>query len=106
MKKSSPLAALLLAAVAAFAQGPNTPRSQLINDGRDTYRGWCTGCHNGTEVTEGVWVDEGKGYASSTPPLAYSDFFMAIRLRPASIILNGFSDPITVNGLSYGGNMP
>ena len=109
MKKSSPLLALILAllsSVVAHAQGPNTPRSQLISNGREQFRGWCTGCHNGTSPDDVNWFDEGKGYPGSTPPLANSDFFMANRTRPISIVLNGYDVPITVNGLAYNGSMP
>jgi mono/diheme cytochrome c family protein len=112
MKKSSPLLALsllLLAALAAHAQGPNTPRSQLISNGREQFRGWCTGCHGGYTPDDVNWLEEGKGAPgpSGTPPLANSDFFMASRSRAMTIVLDGYIDPITVNGMLYsGGHMP
>jgi mono/diheme cytochrome c family protein len=98
----SSLIVLLFLVVTLFAPNPAqadslyTPRAQLIADGSGIFDGNCSGCH-------GV---EGRGNAGSTPPLANSDFFMAVRLRPAHILLNGLEDPITVNGLDYAGTMP
>jgi mono/diheme cytochrome c family protein len=108
MKNPLPLLLLLLAAAASFAQGPNTPRADLISTGRDYFRGFCTSCHGGNLVDEenGIWTDEGKGSPGGTPPLANSDFFMGIRIRPAYIVINGLEQPITVNGLQYNGHMP
>ncbi len=78
----------------------------MLEHGQELFRSWgCTSCHGGYE-DGGVWYDEGKGDAGSTPPLAYSDFFMAIRLRPVSILLDGYEGSITVNGLEYQGSMP
>jgi mono/diheme cytochrome c family protein len=105
MKTSSLLSVLLFAAAAFADVDPYTPRAQLLADGQDIFRGWCVGCHGGYEDGPG-WVDEGRGFPGGTPPLAYSDFFMAIRTRPVHIVLDGLDDSITVNGMGYHGHMP
>lgn len=55
----------------------------------------CSGCHG----------PDGAGMAD-TPPLAGSEWVNGPSLRPAMIILNGCSGPITVKGKTYNGVMP
>ncbi|HEX2613640.1 MAG TPA: cytochrome c [Fibrobacteria bacterium] len=106
MKTSSLISMVLFSALAVFAgDDSHTPRAQLLSNGQDVFRGWCVGCHGGYEDIGG-WVDEGRGSPGSTPPLAYSDFFMAIRTRPIHIVLEGLDDSITVNGAGYHSHMP
>lgn len=78
------------------ADSLHTPRAQLLAYGETVFQGYCTGCHG----------SDARGYPGAVPPLANSDFFMAIRLRPVSIVLHGLSDSIFVNGVSYLGDMP
>ena len=45
---------------------------------------------------------DGKGDGTAFPPLANSEWVSGPSLRPAMIILNGLSGPITVDGKSFG----
>lgn len=71
------------------------PRAALLAEGEVIFQN-CSVCHG----------SEGNGSAGSVPPLRHSDFFMAQRLRPISILLNGLDSSITVNGLQYQSTMP
>jgi hypothetical protein len=71
------------------------PRQVLLDSGQILFTEiGCAGCHG----------ELGQG--SGAPPLANSDYFMAIRLRPVEIVLRGLSDSILVNGKWYDGYMP
>jgi|GEM_PF-3625371 len=93
----------ILAAVITSVSGVTTqaqdslhvPRATLLAEGEVIFQN-CTNCHG----------PEGNGNAGAVPPLRHSDFFMAQRLRPVSILLNGLETPITVNGLQYESTMP
>ncbi len=74
------------------------PRANLLARGADVYTLRCSGCHGST----GAGAPGGVG---ARPPLAYSDWFMAIRLRPADVLMHGISGAITVNGQVYTGSM-
>jgi mono/diheme cytochrome c family protein len=78
------------------ADSLHIPRAQLLLHGADVFQNNCTGCHG----------MDGRGYAGATPPLANSDFLMANRLRPVSIVLQGLDASIIVNGVEYGSTMP
>lgn len=71
------------------------PRATLIDTGAVVFQN-CSGCHG----------SEGHGYAGAVPPLANSNFFMADRKRVMRIVLGGYSEAITVNGVHYQGDMP
>lgn len=48
---------------------------------------------------------DGTGDGAAFPPLANSDWVSGPSLRPAMIILNGLSGPITVDGKSFGSSV-
>jgi len=56
----------------------------------------CAACHQPT----------GQGVANAFPPLARSDFLNADKKRAISVVMNGLSGPVTVNGATYNGVMP
>lgn len=71
-------------------------RAALIAEGEVLFDN-CSGCHNA----------DGSGFVGSTPPLRYSDYLMAERLRPVRVLLLGLpnaidtASTITVNGVDY-----
>jgi nitrite reductase (NO-forming) len=87
-------------AVQTVAQ-PATPvvartlREQL-ELGEHVFTRECAACHQPT----------GQGVANAFPPLARSDFLNADKKRAISVVMNGFSGPVTVNGTTYNGVMP
>jgi nitrite reductase (NO-forming) len=70
--------------------------------------------HEQLELGEHVFTREcaachqagGQGVANAFPPLARSDFLNADKKRAISIVMNGLSGPVTVNGTTYNGVMP
>ncbi|MDG9706548.1 cytochrome c, partial [Streptomyces sp. DH37] len=48
----------------------------------------------------------GKGVPNAFPPLAASDFLNADHKRAASIVANGLSGKVTVNGQTFNSVMP
>lgn len=67
-----------------------------IEAGKVLYQGTCSTCHQ----------TEGQGIENVFPPLAKADYLMEDKIRSISIILNGLSGPITVNGKNYNSVMP
>jgi nitrite reductase (NO-forming) len=71
-------------------------KSERILFGERVYQQNCAACHQSA----------GTGIPGAFPPLAGSDFLLSDPQRAISILLNGLSDPITVNGQDYKGVMP
>ncbi|MGV3685438.1 MAG: c-type cytochrome [Daejeonella sp.] len=67
-----------------------------IAAGAKLYNTYCASCHQ---------VD-GKGDGTRFPPLENSEWVKGDRRRLISIVLNGLSGPITVNGVGYNEVMP
>jgi mono/diheme cytochrome c family protein len=71
-------------------------RAELLAKGAANFSS-CTGCHG----------NNGEGHSPHTPPLLYSDYLMAERMRPVRIMLLGLPNPIdtattiVVNGVTY-----
>ncbi|MCU0393188.1 MAG: cytochrome c [Thermoflexibacter sp.] len=59
--------------------------------GKGTYATYCTVCHQ----------MDGKGVPNMYPPLANKDWVGGDKTRLIKIVLNGLSEPITVNGEKY-----
>ena len=73
-----------------------TDLKEQVAAGKATYDANCAACHQ----------PDGKGVPNAFPPLASSDFLNANHKRAASIVANGLSGKITVNGSSYDSVMP
>lgn len=73
-----------------------TTIEERITMGKVTYAANCAACHQ---------VD-GKGIVAVFPPLAKSDYLNADKKRAISVVKNGLSGPITVNGEKYNSVMP
>lgn len=73
-----------------------TTIEQRIAMGKVTYTANCVACHQA----------DGKGIPSAFPPLAKSDFLNADKKRSISVVKNGLSGPVTVNGEKYNSVMP
>ncbi len=72
------------------------PREQQIQAGSTTYASTCGACHQAT----------GRGLTGAIPPLAGSDFLVKNdKERVISVVLNGLSGPIRVNGSSFNSTM-
>jgi len=83
-------------ASAVCAAEPASTKEAQISRGKLLYLGHCVTCHQGA----------GQGTPGAFPPLAASDFLMADKARSIRIVVEGFSDIITVNGKAYKGFMP
>ena len=64
--------------------------------GQKLYALHCVACHQSS----------GQGLPPAFPPLANADYFLDDPLRAASMVINGMSGPISVNGVEYNGVMP
>ncbi|MBT3342479.1 MAG: nitrite reductase, copper-containing [Gemmatimonadetes bacterium] len=82
------------AAVAAPAQANS--KAERIEFGQRTYNQVCLACHQPT----------GLGIPGAFPPLAGSDYLNADKLRAISVVLNGLTGPVTVNGQDFNSQMP
>lgn len=81
---------------AAPVQKAPTSDKDQISQGKAVYDANCAACHQ----------PDGKGVPNAFPPLAASDYFNADHKRAASIVANGLSGEITVNGAKYNSVMP
>jgi nitrite reductase (NO-forming) len=80
---------------AAEASGTLTTEQQ-IRAGEARFTGTCSVCHQ----------ESGQGLPTVFPPLAHSDFLMADKQRSISVVLNGLSGKVTVNGNEFNSVMP
>ena len=71
-------------------------KKERILFGERVYEQNCAACHQGT----------GTGIPGAFPPLAGSDYLLSDPERSISVLVNGLSTPITVNGQDYKGVMP
>lgn len=83
------------AAVQATARGTLT-KEQQIQAGSVLYMGTCSTCHQ----------ESGQGLPNVFPPLAKSDFLLGNPQRAISIVMNGLTGPVKVNGDTYNSVMP
>jgi nitrite reductase (NO-forming) len=67
-----------------------------IAAGNALYQGTCSTCHQGN----------GEGLPRLFPPLAKSDYLMADKRRAVTVLLNGLSGEVVVNGAQYNSVMP
>lgn len=70
--------------------------AQAMERGKRVYTQVCLACHQAN----------GEGVVQAFPPLAKSDYLMADKKRAISVVLNGLSGPIEVNGQKYNSLMP
>lgn len=82
----------------AVAPAPKVPANldEQMKAGKATYEANCAACHQ----------PDGKGVPKAFPPLAGSDFLNADHNRAASIVANGLSGKVTVNGETFDSVMP
>ncbi|MGZ5278458.1 MAG: copper-containing nitrite reductase [Pseudobdellovibrionaceae bacterium] len=73
-----------------------TTLKERIAMGKVTYGANCAACHQA----------DGKGVANVFPPLFKSDYLNADKTRAISVVKNGLSGPITVNGTKFTSVMP
>jgi mono/diheme cytochrome c family protein len=83
----------ILAAKTWAWQGTDLEAS--IARGKTIYNTQCVTCHR----------EKGEGVKDVYPPLAKSDYLMANKARSISIVVNGASGEMTVNGAKYDGDM-
>jgi len=67
-----------------------------IERGKEVYNTQCITCH----------MEKGEGIEGAFPPLAKSDYLMADKNRSIKQIIAGASGEMTVNGVTYNGDMP
>jgi mono/diheme cytochrome c family protein len=87
-------------AIAPVVEAPidvtKVDQASLMARGEKVYGDTCSTCH-------GV---DGKGIAGAFPPLAGSGAFYGDARNHATIVVNGLSGTITVQGVEYTGAMP
>ena len=86
-------------AVAAAASSAAHGKLTLVEQqkaGEALFAGTCSVCHQ----------PNGDGLEGVFPPLARSDFLMSDLKRAITIVLNGLSGPVTVNGKTFNSVMP
>lgn len=79
----------------SFQQTPRFDLKQSIARGKEIYASQCITCH----------MEQGEGIEGAFPPLAKSDYLMADKKRSIRQVLYGVSGEMTVNGVSYNGEM-
>jgi nitrite reductase (NO-forming) len=88
-----------LAAVSTATKAQSTgtlTKEMQVQAGSALFTGTCSVCHQAN----------GEGLAGVFPPLAKSDFIAADRTKVISVVLNGLSGPVKVNGKDYNSVMP
>lgn len=75
---------------------PAPARESLFEMGQEVYTANCIVCHQTT----------GQGIPGAFPPLVGSDWVLGNPERVASIVMNGLSGPIEVNGIPFFSAMP
>ncbi len=85
----------IVTASAELAAGEVSKEAQIAA-GSSLFAGTCSTCHQGN----------GAGIPAVFPPLAGSDFLNADPERAISVVLNGLSGPVTVNGDDFNSVMP
>lgn len=75
------------ASTGAAAAGP---------DGKSVYASYCVACHQAN----------GAGVPGAFPPIVDSEWVAGSEKILASVVLDGLSGPISVNGVDYNGAMP
>jgi len=76
--------------------GGAAPANPLAQAGQAVYSQHCATCHGAT----------GTGTPGAFPPLANNPFVTGSAKDVITVVLNGKSGPITVNGQGYNGQMP
>src|SRR5689334_7293885 len=71
-------------------------KGRQVSRGKLVYLQHCVICHQST----------GQGSPGTFPPLARSDFLLKEKRRAILAVVQGLSEPITVNGQRYHGAMP
>ena len=82
--------------VAASTEQGTLTLEQQIKAGEAHFNGTCSVCHQAN----------GQGLEGVFPPLAGSDLLADTPKRAISIVLNGLSGEVTVNGKTYNSVMP
>ncbi len=80
----------------AAQAGTDSEKTRQISRGKLVYLQHCVICHQST----------GHGSPGTFPPLANSDFLLKEKRRSILAVVQGLSEPITVNGQRYHGAMP
>jgi len=75
---------------------PAQTKSERIERGERTFKSVCAACHQA----------EGQGIPAAFPPLASSDFLNSDKRRAMSVVVNGLSGEIRVNGQTFNSVMP
>jgi nitrite reductase (NO-forming) len=85
-----------VSAAAKEQAGGTLSKEAQVKAGAALYNGTCSVCHQ----------SNGEGLAGVFPPLAKSDWLAADPKRAASVVLQGLSGPVKVNGTDYNSVMP
>ena len=72
------------------------PTGDAMTDGKALYSKHCASCHR----------LDGTGAPGLIPPLGHTDWVTGNKIRLIQVVLNGLSEPIDVNGITYDQEMP
>lgn len=70
--------------------------NERLSNGEQLYVKNCAVCHQ----------TNAKGLTGAFPPLAESDFIIDDPMKAVSVVINGLTGPVTVNGVEYNSVMP
>lgn len=72
------------------------PVADQVHPGKKIYSQYCIVCH----------MADGKGIENMNPPLIQTEWVLGDKERLVKVVLNGLSEKIEVNGVTYQGVMP
>jgi len=73
-----------------------SPSATTLNTGKTIYTNTCLPCH----------MADGGGVPRMNPPLAATTYVLGDKAKLISIVLNGFSEDVEINGQTYSNTMP
>ncbi|ANQ50948.2 cytochrome c [Flammeovirga yaeyamensis] len=82
--------------VALLSFTNNDPLKESISRGQGVYMVNCMHCH----------LQDGQGVEPTVPPLVGVKYLVENKHQAIRQVLHGLEEPITINGVTYDGNMP
>jgi mono/diheme cytochrome c family protein len=96
MHKKLTISAIVLGIAFTSNTLPDQELKESINRGKEVYATYCQSCH----------MEDGNGVADLNPPLAKADYLKKPTKTLVSVILEGQTGEVVVNGKKYNSAMP
>ncbi|ULQ54291.1 c-type cytochrome [Flavihumibacter fluvii] len=96
MNKKLPICLIVLGIAFTSSILPDQELKESIKRGQEVYATSCQNCH----------MEDGKGMPDINPPLAKADYLKKPTKTLITVILEGQSGEVVVNGKKYNGIMP